>query len=395
VKRKTLTRNLKEMMERIRHAFLPVKIFRVYVHGGYIRGDDLPGDLDIVILAKVKDEWNQWHEAFRSLGKCHDVIWKYYEKGISLEDVMRGPLAQEIEKRGIPIGWVTTMSWSELWGHTTLYILYMLFWDKVTRRILTKGMKGLHIQLETLDGMFTPVSGRLHLYHDIPVFLIWSNESPESYKFEPDTDELEAYLKLEHDKLQTETADARFRVAVGKLLIEKSLLVVPNERLGDVALRVIWNTPKYEASEEMLRESLRKFGIPEDKVYAIKQRGTKTWYKLARTEEEEIELKNRVKSLDETNKAESTIQKLLRKVVSKNEATKVDCWVLDLKKGEVIIQVTKPATMDQDCFRTIWERRGFKIEDVFGRVYGRKETFLPLDSNIGILTEEINRCMRG
>jgi len=171
--------------------------------------------------------------------------------------------------------------------------------------------------------------------------------------------------------------------------------VVPKEKLGDVALQVISNTPKYEASEELLRQSLRKFNIPENKVYPIKQRGTKIWYNLARTKEEEVKLKTRVKALEETNKAESIIQKFLRKVVSKNEASKVDCRVLDLKKGKVILQVTKPATMNQHSFRTMWERRGFKVEDIFGLTYGRKEVSIPISSNKDKLLEEINRCLRG
>jgi len=113
---------------------------------------------------------------------------------MSLEDAMRGPLAPEIEKRGIPVEWVTTMSWSELWGRTTFYIPYMLFWDKVTKRLLTKGMKGIHIQLETSSEIFTSVSGRLHMCQEIPVFSIWSNESPQDLILEPTKDEYGAYL---------------------------------------------------------------------------------------------------------------------------------------------------------------------------------------------------------
>jgi predicted nucleotidyltransferase len=395
VKRETLTRNLKEMMNRILHLVLPVKVLRVYVHGSYIRGDDLPGDLDIIILARVKDEWAKWHEAFRSLSEHHDIIWKYYETGMTLEDVMRGPLAPEIEKRGIPIDWAATMSWSELWGHTTLYMPYMLSWDRVTRRILTRGMKGLHTQLETFDAMFTPVSGRLHMYQELPVFLVWSSESPEAYDLEPTAEEYETYLRLEHEKLKTDMADVRFLTAIGKLLIEKSLPVIPKEKLEDVAHQVLLNTPKYEASEELLRQFLRKFDIPENKVYAIKQRGTKTWYDLARTEEEEIRLRSYTKTLEEKNEAESKVRKLFQKLVSNNEATKIDCSVLDLEKGKVMLRVTKPTTMDQNSFRRTWEQRGFEVEEFSGGTFGRKETSLPLDSDPTKLGEEIKRRVEG
>src|SRR3989304_4184502 len=134
------------MIERAKHAFLPVSIIKIFVHGSYLRGDELPGDLDVIILAKVKEEWGQWYEAFSTLNECHDLIVHCYEKGMSLEDAFSGPLASEIEKRNIPMEWITPMSWSELFGQTGFFIPYMLFWEKITRRLLTKGMKGIHIQ---------------------------------------------------------------------------------------------------------------------------------------------------------------------------------------------------------------------------------------------------------
>lgn len=393
MKRNTLTRNLKEMLERIRRAFLPATILKVFVHGSYLRGDELPGDLDVVIFANVKNEWAQWDKSFWSLRECHALVVKCYDGGMSLENAMRGPLAPEIEKRAIPMEWVTTISWSELFGRNAPYLSYMLSWEKITRRLLTKGTKGIHIQLETSSEIFTPVSGRLYKHHEIPVFLIWSNESPQSYELEPTKDEYEAYLKLEHKNLQTGIADARFLITSSHLLIKKSLAVIPQEKLGDVALQVLWNTPKYEVTEELLRESLRKFSIPEDKVYSIKIRGTKIEYVLARTEEKETKLKIRVNTLDKTNKAELVIQKILKKVVSKNEATKVNCRVLDMDKGQAILQVTKPAIMNKNDFRAIWKRRGFNIQDVFEQMYGQKEVVLPLGSNKDKLKEEINRAL--
>jgi hypothetical protein len=237
------------------------------------------------------------------------------------------------------------------------------------------------------------VSGRLYKHHEIPVFLIWSNELPQSYELEPTKDEYEAYLKLEHKNLQTGITDARFLITSSHLLIKKSLAVIPQEKLGDVALQVLWNTPKYEVTEELLRESLRKFSISEDKVYSIKIRGTKIEYVLARTEEKENKLKTLVNTLDKTNKAELVIQKILKKVVSKNEATKVNCRVLDMDKGQAILQVTKPAIMNKNDFRAIWKRRGFNIQDVFEQMYGQKEVVLPLGSNKDKLKEEINRAL--
>jgi predicted nucleotidyltransferase len=366
----------------------------VFVHGSYIRGEALPGDLDVVILAKVKDEWRKLCEAFRSLSECHDVIVDCYRTGMSLEDVFRGPLSSEIEKRQIPMEWIATMSWSELFGQTAFYIPYMLFWDRITRRVLTKGMKGIHIQFETNAESFAVIIGGLHFYREIPVFSIWSNESLTDPVLEPNRDEYEGYLKLEHEKLQASISDARFLKTMGEFLIEKSLSVLPNEKLGDVALQVLWDTPKYEASEETLREALRKFGIPENKVYAIKHRGTKTWYHLAHNEEEELKFKTEAEDRERIIAIEMTIQKILRKLISKDEASKVDCWILELKEGDVMIHVTKPVTIDQETFRKLWENRGFKVED-FGLMYARKAASLSLNSNKDKLSEEVRRQFMG
>ncbi|MEM3536801.1 MAG: hypothetical protein QXF44_03410 [Candidatus Bathyarchaeia archaeon] len=157
---------------------------------------------------------------------------------------------------------------------------------------------------------------------------------------------------------------------------------------------MLWNTPKYEASEEILRETLRKFGIPENKVYTIKYRGTKTWYKLARNKEEELKLETESKKRKEINAIELTIQKILRKVISKYEASTVDCWVLELEKGDVMIRVTKPAIMDQENFRRLWEGRGFKVED-YGLMYAEKAVTLSLSSNKDKLSEQISKILMG
>lgn len=392
MKRKTLTQNLNEMIERVKHAFLPVNIMKIFVHGSYLRGDELPGDLDVIIVANVKEEWRQWCEAFSSLSNCPDLIVQYYEKGMGLEDVFRGPLASEIEKRNIPIEWIAPMSWSELFGQTSFYIPYMLFWDKITRRLLTKGMKGIHIQFEMSSDAFTPVSGRLHIYREIPLFSIWSSESPMDYVLEPTKIEYEGYLKLEFEKLNASLSDARFLKKIGEFLINESLSVVPSGKLGDLALQVLWNTPKYEASEKTLRETLGKFGIPENKVYAIKHRGTKTWYQLARNKEEESGLKVKAEEHEKINATELTIQKILRKLISRDEAAKVDCWILELEKGTVMIHATKPTAMAQESFRKIWESRGFRVED-FGLMYARKSATLSISSNKNKLASEIKQCL--
>jgi hypothetical protein len=391
MKRETLTRNLKEMIERAKNTFLPVSIVKIFVHGSYLRGDPLPGDLDVIILGNVKEQWSQWHEDFSSLRDCHSLIVDCYEKGMSVEDAFRGPLASEIEKRNIPIDWIATMSWSELFGRTTFNIPYMLFWDRITDSLLTKGMKGIHIQFEMKSEAFVPLLGRLHICQEIPLFAIWSSESPMDYVLEPTKIEYEGYLKLEYETLNASLSDALVLKKIGEFLINASLSVISKEELGMVAIQVLWNTPKYEVSEKKLRETLRKFGIPENRVYAIKYRGSKTSYELARNEEEELELKAKAEEREKINAAELAIQKILRKVVSRDEA-KVDCQIWNPEKGTVSIHATKPAAMIKENFREMWEGRGFRIED-YGVMCATKSVRLSLGSNIEKLSSEIKQCL--
>jgi predicted nucleotidyltransferase len=48
------------MIERAKHALLPINIAKIFVHGSYLRGEPLPGDLDVIILGDVKEQWAQW-----------------------------------------------------------------------------------------------------------------------------------------------------------------------------------------------------------------------------------------------------------------------------------------------------------------------------------------------
>jgi len=387
LKRKTLTRNLNELIKRTKNAFLPMDIEKIFVHGSYLRGEALPGDLDVMILGKANEAFSQLHEAFSSLSDCHDLVWGCYEKGMTVEDAFRGPLKKELEKRNIPIEWVVAMSWSNLFGRTNFGIPYMLLWDKVAKRLLTKGMKGIHIQIETTIQAFTPLLGRLHICQEIPLFAIWSSESPNDYVLEPTKTEYEEYLKIENEKLRNSLSDARVLKKTGEFLVNASLSVVPREELGKIAVQLFWNTPKYEVSEKRLRETLRRFGLPEDRVFTMKYRGSKPSYRLALNDEEAMKLKAEAQRRETINDMELSIRKILRKLVPKEQG-KIDCQIWNLENRAVSIDVFKPAAMTEKSFRGIWEARGFKIED-YGVMYASKSVHLSLDSSGELLSSEI------
>ncbi|MEM0356995.1 MAG: nucleotidyltransferase domain-containing protein [Candidatus Bathyarchaeia archaeon] len=131
MKRATLERNLKEVIRRLNSAFLPVTILKVFVHGSFFRGEELPGDLDVVILLKVKDEFEYWHRMFSDLSKCYDRIVDCYMKGMTVSEAFSGPLLSEIRRRNIPLDWIVVMSWSDIFGQTSPYIPLFMNWEKL------------------------------------------------------------------------------------------------------------------------------------------------------------------------------------------------------------------------------------------------------------------------
>jgi len=312
---------------------------------------------------------------------------------MTFEDVVYGPLAPEIEKRGISKDWVATMSWSEIFGLTGIGLSYSLSWENITRKLLTKGMKGIHPMIKTLQEQITPIMGRVHLYREIPVFLIWEIETPEDCILEPTPKEYEAYLKLENVKLNESIADMRFLVAIGRFYIERSLLHIPEEKWGEIALKVLWNTRRYEASESELREILKKFGIPEHRVYTVKRRGQRTWYRLPETVEEEKELKDRLETWNTMNEVETQVLKIMRKLVPKAEGIKIDCYVVSLEDSKIGLRVSKPPTLSIRSFRDVWEPRGFEIRQYFGSSYAEKVLLLPLNLNESEVKETLKKFL--
>lgn len=390
MKRATLTRNLDEMMKRTLSIFLPVNVLKIFVHGSYFRGDETPGDLDIVMLVNVKEQFSEWSESFHSLSDYHRALWECYEKGMSFSEAANSVLASEIETRKIPKEWLTCVSWTDIFWS---FLPYCLNWEKITKQLLTKGMKGVHIEFVTTE-MFTHILGRLYTYQEMPAFLFWSSESPDKVMSTPNSDEFQIYLKLENDRLLRDLADAQFRSKIGIVIIEKVLTHVPKEKLGIATVRVLGNTAKYEVTEEQLREELRKFGLPESAVFALKNRGSRTWYSLAETEVEQKELNQRVNVNTEKYSTEVRVLKILKKCIMKNEGSRVDCRVLNLEKGLVKVSIVKPGILTDEDFRKIWEPRDFKVETIFGPVYAEKSIILSLNSTQTKLQDAIMNCLR-
>jgi len=207
MRRQILTKNLLTVIDRLQNIPLPADVDAVLIHGSYVRGEGTPGDMDVVMVATAKAKWGKHFEALQSLSEIHSRLLECWNKGMSLGEAARGPLRTEIEGRGVPYEWVSTSNWSELWGSTAPYVSYVFDWDRITRRLLTKGMKGVHIQTIPSRGWLVDVTGRLFLLEDMPLYGVWLSEAPSIVTLEPTPEEFDAYLKLEYQKLQRDRRD--------------------------------------------------------------------------------------------------------------------------------------------------------------------------------------------
>lgn len=141
-------------------------------------------------------------------------------------------------------------------------------------------MKGVHIQFVLSTKGIEKVFNRVYRYNELPLFEVWSNESPSECVLEPSDEEFEIYLKLENEKLHTEFLEVSVIKEIGEQLLKECLSLIPKEKHVEIAFKALTNTPKYEISEEKLREVLRRLSIPEDKILTVKGQGMKTWYKI-------------------------------------------------------------------------------------------------------------------
>lgn len=373
--RSTLTRNIEKMQSKVGTTLLPVDVLKIFVHGSYFRGDKMPGDLDVFILVEVKDGWANFCHSFRTLYECHDKINECLKKKMKFSDAINSLLFPEIEKRNLPREWLASATWGDIIN------CEVPSWDKITRQMLTRGTKGVHIELLTTSEPFELKIGRLYTYHDMPAFLVWSHECPETFVLKPTSEEFATYLTLESERLKKDLADAKFIVAVGETIIREILTMIPEDKLGLVSVQIFNNTAKYQADEACLRAELKKFGLPEFMVFPIKRRGSKVWYDLAENETERKDLERRVKDNDKRNLAERTILRLLRKLILKSEASNIDCTVRKIENGSAEIYVYMPPTMSEETFRKIWEPRGFTIENWFRTVSAERDLEIPLSSN--------------
>lgn len=191
LKRATLLRNLKTVIERIPQLDLPVTIVAVYAFGGMLREKSRLHDFDVLFLYSMTPDqasrWDVFRHNFSSHGRCsqhhehpiadlEDVLLPLKKRGLSLHDAVQDEqVASRLEQKGIPPSWAGCFSWTEIFegyfGDGTFYPEL----DMVIRRTLIgKQFRGLQVQIQNKDDF----EKKTMLLLPKNYVLAWSPEKP-------------------------------------------------------------------------------------------------------------------------------------------------------------------------------------------------------------------------
>ena len=191
LKRTTLLRNLRVIIERMPKLDLPAKIVAVYAFGGILREKRKLHDCDLVFLYTItKDQMLRW-ERFRDNFSTHRLEsneWRlpladlettfapFMKQGISLEKAVSDEkVAAVLKQKGVPPSWAGCFSWTELFEGRHGDGLFYPELDRIIRRMLIgRRVKGLQAQIQSYDDF---INRRTWLVAKNYV-LAWSPENP-------------------------------------------------------------------------------------------------------------------------------------------------------------------------------------------------------------------------
>lgn len=276
MKRETLLRNLEKACRRILEENLPVEIVEVQVFGSFLRGKPRPHDMDLRVIYGFDEEcWEEWLHMVRVLEQMFwdesigDKVESLWRKDIPFKEVAMGELRDDLKARGVNPVWASCFSWTNLldssWSPSALS------WEKVVRRRLLRGMKGIRMQFVRVKD-----AGESGFLVAENFRLAWSREHPDVRKnleWESE-EEMSDFLKRELDHLSKQLSE---RVETNKVLeliyhvlreVTKADEVQVFEHPLDeiLALRAISGIPKYEVEKPIIRKILRRYGLPEDQI---------------------------------------------------------------------------------------------------------------------------------
>ena len=352
-RRETLLKKLSAVVAKLPQLNLPATIKAIYAFGGVLREKERLHDIDIICLYVQTPEhsqrWNQFWENFSTHGfhserspihELRGLLEPYYERGVPLDRAVKSPeLSEALAAKGVEPQWAGCFSWTDIMNNPIGFFFPSI--EKVLKKLLLKGVKGLSFVFLPYDQFMQGKSGYSHLN----TVLVWSPESPDikanlfgrtaeekrefalqelrkflniisesKIKFrELKTELIKGPVKLNFDALENSHMeicdDAGFsydellnrceqarnemrrydeevellgtiKAAVSRLAEDKDEQKLENPMEEQIAwLTLLWQ-PKYKVREKRIRELLHILGLPEDKVKTLKSLGSKTDYEL-------------------------------------------------------------------------------------------------------------------
>ena len=274
-----LQNNLQLVVQRVGSEDLPITVKELYAFGSVLR-KRRPRDIDVVAVYDMNDEQNErWDVFYENLGKAINELWKKFDQGVPFSEVVAENSRYFIDL-GIEPNWASSFSWSDLYNFGWNPI--SVSWQKVVRKKLTKGMRGVHIQFS---------QSPTHFKEPERFLLAWSPEKPD---VQANLTALEPRLRVlsaENEILRKELQDATEKVEIfGTLytntreLAKELSNVFEQEVYGHtfddvLTLRTILFIPKRRVKEERIREVLKECDLPADNIIKVGPR----WYDIKKT----------------------------------------------------------------------------------------------------------------
>ena len=166
LKRTTLLRNLKSIIERIPDLDLPADIAAVYAFGGILREKRKLHDFDLLFLYSMTQDqvlrWERFRDNFSTYGlgpnyaklpisELRDMFMPFQKRGISLHHAVQDEkVASLLVQKGVPPSWAGCFSWTEIFTGYQGDGIFHPDLDRVIRRILIeKQFRGLQVQIQS------------------------------------------------------------------------------------------------------------------------------------------------------------------------------------------------------------------------------------------------------
>lgn len=191
LKRATLLRNLKTVVERIPTLDLPAKISAVYAFGGILREKSRLHDFDLVFLYSMTPDqvlrWNKFRDNFATYGmgsnyakhpiaELEAIFAPFKKQGIPLRKAVEDKkVAAFLAQKGVPPSWAGCFSWTEISrGYHGDGLFYPDVSRIIHRMLIGRSIRGLQVQIQSYEEF---IKGHSWLVAKNYV-LAWSPEKP-------------------------------------------------------------------------------------------------------------------------------------------------------------------------------------------------------------------------